>query len=228
MDLSTNRSSECRKSDMLFLKLASATCKAPQTIPSMVSGLSAYREGRKLDWSFKESKEWLNDHVMMGGVRLRVHTCTFSAMRWSSHPVSMSLFLKLSVSSNLMRYSTVVLKSPLMDSSFIATTMFLTPTETGTFILASLPLMKAKQIKKNLTKWLLHGFHPRRNSVQTASPQTREVHQLLPRWNNPRHFYCCGSSALARCLNWVWSPVSENQTTQKSNNRLQKNVSVRV
>lgn len=165
---------------------------------------------------------------MMEVVRLHVHTCTFSAMRWSSQPVSMSLFLKLSVSSNLMRYSTVVLKSPLMDSSFIATTMFLTPTETGTFILAPFPLMKAKQIKKNLTKWPLHGFHPKRNSVQTASPQTREVHQLLPRWNNPRHFYCCGSSALARCLNWVWSPVSDNQTTQKSNNRLQKNVSVPV
>lgn len=149
-------------------------------------------------------------------------------MRWSNQPVSMSLFLKLSVSSNLMRYSTVVLKSPLMDSSFIATTMFLTPTETGTFILASLLLMKAKQIKRNLTKWPLHGFRPRRNSVQTASPQTREVHQLLPRWNNPRRFYCCGSSALEQCLNWVWNPVSENPATQKSNNRLQKIVSVRM
>lgn len=37
-------SSECRKSDMLFLKLASATCNDPQTMPSMVSGLSAFRE----------------------------------------------------------------------------------------------------------------------------------------------------------------------------------------
>lgn len=43
MSVSTDLSREWRKSDMLFLKLASATCRAPQTMPSMVSGLSACR-----------------------------------------------------------------------------------------------------------------------------------------------------------------------------------------
>lgn len=52
-------------------------------------------------------------------------TCTRSAMRWSSHPVSISLFWKLSVSRRFTRYSTVVRKSPRMDSSFKATTMLL-------------------------------------------------------------------------------------------------------
>lgn len=123
----------------------------------------------------------------------------------------MSLLLKLSVSSNLMRYSTVVLKSPLMDSSFIATTIFLTHRN---FLFSLLPLMlasTAKQIKLKLTKWPLHGFHPKRNSVQTVSLQIREVHLLPPHWNNPRRFYCCESSAPARCLNWVWSPVSQHR-----------------
>lgn len=94
----------------------------------------------------------------------------------------MSLLLKLSVSSNLMRYSTVVLKSPLIDSSFIATTMFLTH-RNHSCLFALLPLTQAttaKQIKLKLTKWPLHGFHPKRNSVQTESPQIREVHQLPP------------------------------------------------
>lgn len=177
MDMSTNLSRECRKSDMLFWKLASATCKAPQTIPSMVSGLSAYQETKRLSCLKKgNSSCWPDDD---GGV---VFTCTFSAMRWSSQPVSMSLLLKLSVSSNLMRYSTVVLKSPRMDSSFIATTIFLTHRNRSFFFLL-VPLMQAttaKQIQLKLTKWPLRGFHPRRNSVQTASLQIREVHQLLP------------------------------------------------
>lgn len=35
--------------------------------------------------------------------------------------------------------------------------------------------------KKRLTKWLLHGFHPTRNSVQTGSLQIHAGHQLPPR-----------------------------------------------
>lgn len=53
------------------------------------------------------------------------HTCTFSAISLSSQPVSILFNWKLSVSSSLMRYSTVVRKSPRIDSSFNATTIFL-------------------------------------------------------------------------------------------------------
>lgn len=59
----------------------------------------------------------------------------------------MSLFLKLSVSSNLMRYSTVVRKSPLMDSSFIATTMFLENTENPNTYTNNLTPIKADKFK---------------------------------------------------------------------------------
>ena len=52
-------------------------------------------------------------------------TCTFSAISLSSQPVSILFNWKLSVSSSLIRYSTVVRKSPRIDSSFKATTMFL-------------------------------------------------------------------------------------------------------
>jgi len=52
-------------------------------------------------------------------------TWTFSEMRWSSHAVSQQLCWKLSVSSSFVRNSTVVRKSPRIDSSFSATTMFL-------------------------------------------------------------------------------------------------------
>lgn len=37
-------SRECRKFETLFRKLTSATCRAPHTTPSMVSGLSAQKE----------------------------------------------------------------------------------------------------------------------------------------------------------------------------------------
>lgn len=53
------------------------------------------------------------------------HTCTFSAISRSSQPVSMQFCWKLSVSRSLIKYSTVVRKSPRMDNSFRATTMFL-------------------------------------------------------------------------------------------------------
>lgn len=55
----------------------------------------------------------------------RIHTCTFSAISLSSQPVSILFNWKLSVSSSLIRYSTVVRKSPRIDSSFNATTIFL-------------------------------------------------------------------------------------------------------
>ena len=64
---------------------------------------------------------------------MQLPTCTFSAMRLSNQLVSMSLFWKLSVSRRLVRYSTVVLKSPRMDSSFKATTMFLEGKAHGLF-----------------------------------------------------------------------------------------------
>ena len=46
-------------------------------------------------------------------------------MSWSSQLVSMVFIWKLSVCSRVMRYSTVVLKSPRIDSSFRASTIFL-------------------------------------------------------------------------------------------------------
>lgn len=36
-------SRECRKLETLFRKLTSATCRAPHTTPSIVSGLSAWK-----------------------------------------------------------------------------------------------------------------------------------------------------------------------------------------
>lgn len=58
-------------------------------------------------------------------LKRRIHTCTFSAISLSSQPVSILFNWKLSVSSSLIRYSTVVRKSPRIDSSFNATTIFL-------------------------------------------------------------------------------------------------------
>lgn len=134
-------------------------------------------------------------------------------MRWSSQPVSMSLFLKLSVSSNLMRYSTVVLKSPLMDSSFIATTMFLkhrentTPDKTQVSNMYLLAVSDHFETERGLTRWPPRGSRPRRNNVRTGSQQIHADRPSPPRWNNPRRFYCCGSSAPARCPSWAWTPV---------------------
>ena len=50
---------------------------------------------------------------------------TFSAMSWSSQPVLIWLLWKCSVSSSVTRNSTVVRKSPRIESSFNASTMFL-------------------------------------------------------------------------------------------------------
>ena len=51
--------------------------------------------------------------------------CTFSAINLSSQPVDILLFWNSSVSRSLIKYSTVVLKSPRIESSFKAITMFL-------------------------------------------------------------------------------------------------------
>ena len=52
-------------------------------------------------------------------------TCTLSEIRKSNQPVSILFFTNFSCSRSLMRYSTVVRKSPRMEISFRARTMFL-------------------------------------------------------------------------------------------------------
>lgn len=95
-------------------------------------------------------------HVSNSGC-CAARTCTFSAMRWSSQPVSMSLFLKLSVSSSLMRYSTVVRKSPRMDSSFMATTMFLLPIKSCVSVSVNSALLEQTEkgsLHKKMHVWM--------------------------------------------------------------------------
>ena len=76
-----------------------------------------------MEWSHHETcKNPIPEAICVSG---EIHTCTFSAISLSSQPVSILFSWKLSVSSNLIRYSTVVRKSPRIDSSFKATTMFL-------------------------------------------------------------------------------------------------------
>lgn len=150
------------------------------------------------------------------------HTCIFSEISLSSQPVSMLLCWKLSVSSNLMRYSTVVLKSPLIDNSFKATTMLLQRHKVttandwwphwqkrGEQQNMHLLLTVTCDLRQELTIWLLRDSPPRRNSVQIVSQQTRVVHQLPRHWSSPTHSYCCGNSAPALFLNLVWNPLSK-------------------
>lgn len=152
-------------------------------------------------------------------------------MSLSSQPVSMLLCWKLSVSSSLMRYSTVVLKSPLIDSSFRATTMLLEKdiscmknwTEMVSPHAHVSVDLSSEMLSNVLTRWLLHDSPPKRSSVQIGSQQTHADLQLLRHWSSPTRFYCCGNSALAPFQSSAWSPAIRHEHHMSSSIKLTKN-----